>query len=173
MWYQNASKTSRQEDNCSKAHVLLAIIEMEGMEIWQARETRKFCWPLFSYCLEGFMFSNIKLIILCNLFAKKPVMCEFTTTSETLSKLQLKLSTLLQCFAKRNMKFYILTHRWSQCENRVEFGEGSSKCKAQKCLWNVGFLMGSAIRTVWTIYGFLRVAPSIQQNAPTQHQTRS
>lgn len=62
---------SRQEHDCSKAHALLAIIEMEGMEIWQEGETKKFYRPLFNYHLEGFMFSNIKLIILCILNAKK------------------------------------------------------------------------------------------------------
>lgn len=37
----------------------------------------------------------------------------------------------------------------------------SSKCKVQKCLLNVGFLMGSVTRIVCTTYGFLTVAPSI------------
>lgn len=65
---------ARYPDKSSKAHALLAIIEMEGMEIWQERETKNFC------CHEGSTFSNIKLIILCRLYGKKSVMCEATTT---------------------------------------------------------------------------------------------
>lgn len=102
MWYQNAGKTSRQEYNCSKAHALLAIIEMEGMEIWQEREMKRFYWSLFNYCLERVVL-NMKLIILCNLYAKKPVMCEFTTTSlrdATWTSIEIKYSASLFCKKK-------------------------------------------------------------------------
>lgn len=76
--YRNAGKTSRQECTCSKAHALLAITEIEGIKIWQEREMKRFCWPLFNCCLERVML-NTQVIILCNLYPKKPAMCEFTT----------------------------------------------------------------------------------------------
>lgn len=126
MRYQKAGQTSTQEHDCSKAHALLAITGMEGMEIRQERETKKFYWPLFNYRLEGFMFSNIKLITLCILHAKKTVMCEFTTTS----KLQLKLSTV-SVFCKKKYEVLYPEHRWSQFEIQVEFGGflANAKCR--------------------------------------------
>lgn len=126
MWYKNAAR-----------HPDKSVIVQKLMPHWQSLKCRE--WKFgrkgklrssvshYSTAVEGLKFSNIKLIILCN--QKTCKFCkEFAIASETLSKLQMKLSTLLQCFATRNTKSYILNYRWWQFENWVE-SEGVEKCK--------------------------------------------